>query len=122
MSISYTGADVPGTPVRERRRLILLLVAINTGFGLATLFWWTMMSLIVAEPIKWATWTGISSHPDFFEYPFNMLWMLPLGGAAASWVLFKNGNRKHALWFGLFPVVFLGLVIGWFYLTPIEWR
>jgi hypothetical protein len=48
--------------------------------------------------------------------------MLPLTGAAVSYVLLSNNSRKFAVWSGFFPILFLGMVLGWYHLAPIEWR
>jgi hypothetical protein len=118
MSISYTGADTPVVEKPKSTRMLFALMLVNSVFATTSVFWWTFMSLFVAEPIKWATWTGISSRPDLFEYPFSLLWMIPGTAVCAAWLAHKAGKRRMALNLVIFPIVFLGLLFGWYYLAP----
>lgn len=103
-------------------RVLLVLFVVNATFAATTLFWWTFMSLFVAAPIQWATWRGVGARPDLFDYPFIVLWLLPAAGVACGWIARRAGYGRIACWLAFFPVVLLGLVFGWFYLTPTEWR
>jgi hypothetical protein len=110
-----------GRPRRNSRVLSGLLVA-NATFALSSLSWCTFMSLFVAEPMRWATWHGLGSRPELLDYPFVLLWLLPVGGVCVAWLADKGDNRRLAYFFALFPLLFLGLLFGWFYLVPVEWR
>jgi len=123
MLISYyeDGTEAPkGIPPP-----MLLLMGTNAAFASAILFAWTYLSLFVAEPLAWATWMPIYSGYGFagvFNYPFMLLWVLPLLGIFGAWVSLKVGRKTTAYAFVAVPVVTIVLVLGWFYLTPIEWH
>jgi hypothetical protein len=119
MTLSYyEGARPPGT------RLLFSLIALNGLFSAAVLTMWTAMQIFVADPITWATWAplGRDSNPDFFDYPFVLLWSLPAGCAFAAWWTNKLGDRKLAYALVGIPVLWLGMVFAWYYLTPADWH
>lgn len=103
-------------------RVLLILFVVNATFAVSTVFFWAFLSLFVAEPIQWATWRGVGSRPDLFDYPFIVLWLLPAAGIGAGWIAKRAGQHRLACWLALMPIILLGLVFGWFYLMPPEWR
>lgn len=109
---------------RRRTRNVAILIAVNLAFAIACVFWWQLLGLFVADPIAWATWAplGKNGTPDYFRYPFDLLWMLPLGGAIVAWTGLKVSNYRMARFGGLFPLTVLGIVFAWYYLAPIAWR
>lgn len=109
---------------RQRTRKIMVLITLNMAFAVGCVFWWQMLGLFVADPIAWATWApiGKTGTPDYFRYPFGLLWMLPLAGALVAWSGVKVGNFRMARMAGLFPLALLSIVFGWYYLAPLSWR
>lgn len=120
MSYSDVATDRKGSATDSS--LLLILFVVNATFAATSIFWWTFISLFVAQPIQWATWGGISSRPDLIEYPFILLWLLPASGIAAGWIAKGIHQPRIACWLAFLPIVLLGLVFGWFYLIPVEWH
>ncbi|MDX2155878.1 MAG: hypothetical protein SFW09_05130 [Hyphomicrobiaceae bacterium] len=105
--------------------LLLALMLANGAFAAAILFAWTYVSLVVAEPLSWATWMPISRGygiTGVLDYPFIILWMLPLIGIFGAWVGVKGGRKTLAYSFVAIPLVMLALIFGWYYITPSDWR
>jgi hypothetical protein len=107
---------------RTLRRTVTLLVAIDIGIAAAVLACWSWLAPFVTEPLSWATSRGLPPRPALNEYPATILWMVPLGSAACAWVLYKIGHPRAGAALAFFPVWFLGLITGWFYLAPPGWR
>jgi hypothetical protein len=107
---------------RQHSRSLVYLMAANATFAASSASWCTFIAEFVADPIRWATWYGLGSRPELFEYPFVVLWLLPVGGICGGWLAEKGHNRRLACFFALFPPLFLGLLFGWYYLLPVEWR
>lgn len=124
MTISYY-KDEPKAVLG--RRLIVIQAMIYANIALATLmvFAWPQVGWFVTEPLAWATW-----HPfhrsgfgvDIFEYPFILLWLLPLAGATISWMALNARQAGYAFGGAIVPLVLLLMVFGWFYGAPTELR
>ena len=102
--------------------LLVALQAVNLTFAVAAVTMWAVVSLLVAEPLRWATTRGVGARPELFDYPFVLIWLLPVAGACAAWVAQKAERSKLALFLAFYPVLYLGLVVGWYYLAPLQWR
>jgi hypothetical protein len=115
-----------GTVAPRRIPVVLVgLMATNSLFAFAILFAWTYVALLVSEPLSWATWMPISRGQGLLgalEYPFVILWLLPLIGSFGGWVGIKGGRTTLAYAFVGVPLAMLLLVFGWYYLTPADWR
>lgn len=122
MSISY---NRDGQPYRPKPPLMVALMAVNVLFVLVVLSAWTYVSSFVSEPLAWATWMRIyrsGSLLDIFEYPFSVLWIMPLCFVALGWISDKIGARGFAWMCVTLPVVMHVMIIGWFHLAPVTWR
>lgn len=123
MLITYyeDGTEAP----KQASRAMAGLMTVNAVMSSAILFSWTYVSLFVAEPLAWATWMPISRGyglTGFFEYPFVMLWAMPLVGIGGAWVGLKGGRKTLAYAFAAIPPVMMILIVGWYYMTPPDWR
>lgn len=123
MSINYDIADRGG---RKTWSWPLLAAAgINAMFAAMILSAWTFMSMFIAEPLAWATWMRVhrsSSFFDIFNYPFVLLWLLPVCGLATAYVA-GEGRKWSMAWCALtLPIVVHGTTIGWYYLAPQAWH
>jgi hypothetical protein len=123
MATSYNSPNFNARPLPRRVRLLMLL---NAAFGAAVLSAWTYVAVFLAEPIAWATWIRVYKSGnlliDFFEYPFFMLWAVPLGAICGAWVAVKARMNQLAFSCALFPLLGLSLVVTWYHLAPPEWR
>ena len=122
MSINYKSDAVVAPP---RPPLMMAMMFVNAVFGLVVLGAWTYVSTLVAEPIAWATWRRIYRTGymfDVFDYPFSMLWLMPLCFIGLAWVADRTGARGLAWTCVTIPILTHALIIGWFYLAPPEWR
>ena len=48
--------------------------------------------------------------------------MVPFLGICFSWLAQKSGKMHMARFCGVYPIAFLGLLCGWYYLAPLGWR
>ncbi|HEX7075032.1 MAG TPA: hypothetical protein VF226_13405 [Hyphomicrobiaceae bacterium] len=106
---------------RDPKPLVALMAA-NLLFAASSIFLWTLMSLFIAEPVRWATARGIGSRPELLEYPFILLWLLPVAGACAAWVALKAERLRLAYLLAVKPLLYFGVVAGWYYLAPAQWH
>ncbi len=123
MTISYYD-DGLRAPIRPSAFMTFLMLA-NSVIAMTVLFAWTAISLYIVEPIAWATWMPVrrgTSFEELFEYPFVMLWLMPVGGVIVAWLALKAGRRNLALTGLIVPIALLGLIFGWFYGAPTTMR
>jgi hypothetical protein len=108
---------------RQRNsRFLFAMIVINCVFALGVLLWWHWMAAVMAEPVRWATWRALGPRPGILEYPFILLWVLPVSAVSAAWLARQFGNMRLACGVAFFPVFYVSLIIGWFYLTPTAWH
>ena len=123
MLITY---NADGTPnAAPHGRVLKVLILVNAVFALTVVFGWTLVSLFISEPMAWATWHTVSRGTtilELFAYPFSLLWVTPALGIMIAWL--ANKSKQYALAHAcvLLPILFLGLICGWFYFTPEDWR
>ena len=101
----------------QRARAFLQTVGlINLAFAAANIFLWSFVAVVVADPIAWATWSSFGSvnrRPDLFEYPFIMLWGLPLLGSGVATINNFLGFKQMAKVAAVFPLALFGLTLVW---------
>lgn len=105
---------------RFNTKPLIALMIVSACFSAAVLFAWTMISVLVAEPISWATWAPLSvgSQPGLIEYPFVLLWALPLTGIFFAWIA-KNLHKKNLAYFAVTtPMLILAMVFTYYYVVP----
>ncbi len=123
MLISYY-EDGVAAPKKASMAMAGLMV-VNAVMSAGIVFAWTFVSLFVAEPLAWATWMPINRGYGLFglvEYPFVLLWIVPLLGICGAWVSLKAGRRALAFTFVALPIGMLALVLGWYHLAPQDWH
>jgi hypothetical protein len=107
---------------RRSSRFLSALIVVNVVFGVGALLWWHWIASFISEPVHWATWHALGPRPSILDYPFLLLWALPLLGVSGSWFADKFGNMRMACGLAFFPVFYLSLIVGWFYFAPLAWR
>ncbi len=106
-------------------RVMVFLMVVNGLLASTILFAWTYIAFFVAEPLSWATWMPISRGYGFtgvMDYPFVMLWVMPLMGVFGAWMALQGNRRALAYAFVLVPMAMLALVMGWYHLAPTDWH
>jgi hypothetical protein len=123
VTISYY--DDRATASIRPTSFMTFLMLVNAVIAMTVLFAWTAISLYIVEPIAWATWMPVrrgTSFEELFEYPFVLLWLMPLAGVGGAWLGLKFGRRTFALTCLILPIALLGLIFGWYYGAPPELR
>lgn len=104
---------------REKRsqHFLSTMGVLNVAFAAANIFLWSFVALVVADPIGWATWSSLGSighRPDMFEYPYVLLWALPLLGTGMATINDFLGFKRLANVAAVFPLsLFAMTLIMW---------
>lgn len=102
---------------RPTRGFVSTINLLNVAFAGANIFLWSVMALYLADPISWATWTSLGSvahRPDLLEYPYVMLWGLPLLGSGVGMLNNFLGFHRLANVAAAFPLaLFAFTIMSW---------
>lgn len=101
---------------RRNKAFFRVMGLLNLLFAAANIFFWSALALVIADPIGWATWStlgSVSSRPDLFEYPFVMLWGLPLLGSGVAAINNFLGLKQLARVAALSPLLLFGTTLVW---------
>ena len=88
----------------------------NAVFALANVFFWSSLAVVLADPISWSTWSsmgGSARQPELLEYPFVVLWALPLAGSAIAALYSFLGFGRMARVAAMFPLALFAFTVGW---------
>lgn len=112
-----TGESMTSKDDQLDRRLYGVFL-INLCFAGLTLTGWAMLYPIVAGPLRWGTGQPVASHPEPLDYPYCILWVLPLAAVGLAWLLRSEGQRSWAIVVAAAPLVFLTILVACYYLGP----
>ena len=102
---------------RVTRGRLGLLSMINLGFAAANLFYWSRLSRYVADPLAWSTRADVertTGIPVLFDYPFVLLWAMPVGGVVIAAVASALEMRTLARYAVVTPLaLFVVLEVWW---------
>lgn len=117
MSLSYYDDRCKPQTVLARGWMVA-----NAVIALGMLFYWSGLVGYVGEPYRWATQTGVSAHPGLFETNYVVLWATPLLCMVSGWLAVRSRQYGIARIVGCYPTLFLGVMLGWYYLAPSHWH
>ncbi len=101
----------------HRNLFVRVASVINLSLVAATIFAWPYVALILADPIGAASHAALSrvASPALFDFPFVVIWGLPLGMTVLSWVLSHLGARELARLAALYPTALFATSWFWFH-------
>ena len=117
MTISYHDGRTRPAP-----GLATALMFLDAALVLVVVLGWPMLAEALGAPIEWAMSAGTGSVFDLRAYPYTVLWLLPMAGSVLGAIGLRLEMWLLARIATGFPVLLLGLVYGWYYLTPLAWH
>jgi len=111
----------------ERRKpvqshLLNFAMGVNLVIALVTLTSWAVIRMTVAQPLGWATSQIIGDDPGFLDYPFVLLWAVPILAVLVARGAAKWGRREMALGTAFLAPTLFAIILGIFYFGPTGWR
>jgi hypothetical protein len=96
------------------------MALVNIAFATAVLFAWPQVAAYLDAPLSLAADAGIASRPQFDEYPYVLLWSMPVIATLGSWIASRSGQFLFAKFLTAYPaLVVVGAVIWYHYLSMI---
>jgi hypothetical protein len=102
--------------------LIHALMLVNAGFAAITMFWWSGLAGVLTEPVNWAANYNIPSRPELFDYPYSLIWGLPIAGCALGWILHRLYNGRFARTVLILPLSYIFIIFVVYHAIPVELR
>ncbi len=102
----------------DPNRFVRLMAVVNITFACVVLFAWSEIATYLDAPMAVAADAGIARRPDFSEYPYVLLWTLPILGSLGAWLAFRAEKFLFAKFLAAYPtIVILGAVFWYHYLS-----
>ncbi len=104
----------------DPNRFVRLMAVVNIDFSLVILFAWPYVSAFLDTPVSVAAEAGINRSPGLTEYPYVLLWTLPLLGSIGAWLATRSGNFLFAKFLAAYPTIVIAASVFWYnYLSAI---
>jgi hypothetical protein len=123
--IRETRSEIVGVSLYDGRafdpnRFVRLMSFVNITFAGVVLFAWPQIAGYLDGPMSLAADAGIARQPQFDEYPYVLLWTVPIISTLGSWIAARSGSFGFAKFLTAYPaVVILGAVFWFHYLSAI---
>ena len=123
INLSYTHM---GGPIRHQPSYapVYLFLLADIAMFMAVVLAWPLVHPLFGATVEWAV--GQSAHhaawQDMLNYPYVLLWGMPLGGSIVAWSAMRANSHQLALISAALPVVLFALAICWFDFAPMHLR
>lgn len=112
-------SEIVGVSLYEGRpydpnRFVRLMAVVNIVFTLVVLFAWPQVAAFLDTAVSVAAEAGINRRPSFIEYPYVLLWTLPLLGSIGAWVATRSGNFLFAKFLAAYPALVIAAAVIWY--------
>lgn len=104
----------------DPNRFVRLMAVVNIVFACVVLFAWSEIAVYLDAPMAVASDAGIARRPDFSEYPYVLLWTLPILGSLGAWIAFRAEKFLFAKFLAAYPAIVIISAVFWYhYLSAI---
>ena len=92
------------------------MILVNVAFTALVIFQWPLIASYIADPMGAAAGQAMSdrSRPDFIDYPYSLLWTMPLICALFAWLGMKSGWVSFSKFVSFFPTALTSLSCLWY--------
>lgn len=90
---------------------------LNIAFALAILLGWPYLAPTLAEPMSAAAGASLGRHskPEYFEFPYVLLWGGPLFACYVAWVTRRIGWKMFPRFAAIYPLGLFALCVVWYH-------
>jgi len=100
---------------------VRILTLINLGAAVGTFVAWPNFSAALADPFSLVAGGGRAMSPSAFEYPFCLIWAIPLICVGGAFLAKSLESRRMARLFAAFPSFLAAACVGWLYFSYGYW-
>ena len=106
---------------RSTSGFVHALTLVNLALSLGVLVAWPNYSEAIADPVSVIAGGGSSIKPSAFEYPYLLLWLIPLTGIGAAYVAKAMDSNPLAKFFAAYPLLLTIVSCAWLYFYAGFW-
>jgi len=88
---------------------------VNFSLAIGVFLAWPGYAEVLADPMSVIAGSGSTIRPSVLEYPFVLLWLIPLAGACGAYVTSAVETTPLARFFAAFPLLLALACGGWLY-------
>ena len=100
---------------------VQVMIMLNLGMAVSVFAVWPGYPEVLADPLSVIAGSGTPIRPSVFEYPFLLLWVIPLLGACLAFVMAAIQSARLARFFAVFPLLLAATCGVWLYFYVGYW-
>ena len=100
----------------HKSKFVNAMILLNVAFTALVIFQWPLIASWIADPMGAASGQAMSDRttPDLIDYPYNLLWTMPVVCALFAFLGMKSGWTAFSKFVSFFPVAHIGLSCLWY--------
>ena len=98
------------------------MIMLNLGMAAAVFGAWSGYSEVLADPLSVIAGSGPPIRPSVLEYPYLLLWVIPLLCGCLAFVTAAIQSARLARFFAVFPVLLAATCGVWLYFYVGFWN
>lgn len=101
----------------DPKRFVTIMMAVNLAICVVVLFSWPIVGPLLADPISAAAESSLDgTHtPSIVDYPYVVLWLLPMLGAVGSWLTSNLGQPTLSKFLAAYPLLLIISSCAWYW-------
>ena len=101
----------------DPKRFVTFMLAVNLAVCVVVLFSWPLVGPLLANPISAAADASLDGTitPSIIDYPYVVLWLLPMLGAVGAWFASNLGHQTLARFLAAYPLLLILSSCGWYW-------
>ena len=104
-----------GLPRRHHLSFMKLMLLTNLSYAMAIMVSWSTYSSVFADPLVLIAGGAPMAHPSLLEYPYVLMWLMPLSGVAGAYVTHAWEWYSVARLIAAYPILLTAACCAWLY-------
>ena len=101
--------------------MVHFFTMVNLALSFGVLAAWPSYSEALADPVSVISGGAPPIRPSAFEYPYMLLWLLPLSGIGGAYIAKAMDLEQLAKFFAIYPVLLTITSCIWLYFYAGYW-
>ena len=102
--------------------VVRFMIIVNLGAVFGVLALWPGYGAAIGDPVSIVAGGGISAEPSMIEYPYALLWGIPLAAICGAFVCRSLQMTNTSRLFAFFPLTLACACTAWLYFSYGYWN